>query len=92
MKEVKVKESNIMEEVYELAKEKTENGVKATIEEQMNDLTEIKASMEDLKYELWKEEQTKDSIKATIKNKMSDWKEIKTFMEDLNYELWKEFN
>lgn len=92
MKEVKVKESNIMKEVYELVKEKTENGVKATIEEQMNDLTEIKTSMEDLKYELWKEEQTKNSIKATIKNQMSDWKEIKSFMEQLSYELWKELN
>lgn len=55
MKEVKVKESNIMEEVYELAKEQTENGIKATIEEQINDLKEIKTFMEDLSYELWKE-------------------------------------
>lgn len=92
MKENKLQELNIIEEVYEVAKEQTENGIKATIEEQMNDLTEIKGSMEDLKYELWKKEQTKDNIKATIKNKMSDWKEIKTFVEDLKYELWKELN
>lgn len=87
-----MKELNIIEEVYELAKEKTKSGVKATIEEQMNELTEIKTSMEDLKYELWKKEQTKENIKTTIKNKMSDWKEIKTFVEDLKYELWKELN
>lgn len=55
MKENKLQELNIIEEVYEVAKEQTENGIKATIEEQMNDLKEIKTFMEDLSYELWKE-------------------------------------
>ena len=55
MKENKLQELNIIEEVYEVAKEQTENGIKATIEEQMNDLIEIKTFMEDLSYELWKE-------------------------------------